>query len=207
MLDQAGENPIALPPEGRRVLRRFALAALAGARAAAVDVIDWTLPEIIFAIKHVRDRWLSEQGSERSETDRGLAHLRDQLIASSDRFRWIKGGKTGNISNILGYRVPDFFLLNDRGLLELCGEFDKRTLLSALKNAGHLWHDKDRLTRKSPRIEELGNARPNLYWISVAFIGEVIDQETEEDGKTTALKDRKNRTGDLLVDEGEQIPF
>lgn len=171
-----------LPPEGRRVMRRFALVALAGGRAYLAGVIPWGIADTIWAVREVRDRWLRDQGQEYSEVDRALAHLRGQLIRHGDRFRWIDGsGRNAGARELLGYRVREWFLLTEAGLSELCGEHDPRVVLHALRARGLLWHDKDRLTRKSPRIEEFGNTRPNLYWIAVKFLGEAADEETEED--------------------------
>lgn len=171
-----------LPPEGRRVMRRFALVALAGARAQLAGVIGWDLAQIMVAVRQVRDRWLSDQGQEHSESDRGLAHLRNQLMRHTDRFRWIEGTATvmgRAVRDLLGYRVKEHYLLTEEGLRELCGEHDTRAVLRALKVADYLWHDAGRLTRKSPRIEEFGSTRPNLYWIEVRFLGEAGDDEGE----------------------------
>jgi len=60
-----------LPPEGQRVLRRFAVVALAGGRAGLAGVIGWDLAQIMTAVRAVRDRWLSDQGQEHSETRTG----------------------------------------------------------------------------------------------------------------------------------------
>lgn len=176
-----------LPPEGQRVIRRFALVAVAGLRAGTeagmAGILRWDMTQILLAIRHVRDRWLSDQGAEHSETERGLAHLRNQLMRHGDRFRWIDGTGSGRspARDLLGYRVQDFYLLTDEGLRELCGEHDMRAVLRALKMGDYLWHDAGRLTRKSPKIEEFGHTRPNLYWVKVAFLGEQAEFDTEED--------------------------
>ena len=172
-----------LPPEGRRVLRRFALVALAGIWGQAAGVLAWDLPLVLGAVKDVRDRWLGDQGQEVSEVERALAYLRNQLIRAADRFRWIDGAGHGRSTarELLGFRTADYYLVTEEGLRELCGEHDTRAVLRALKTAGHLWHDKDRLTRKSPKIEEFGTTRPNLYWIKVEFLGVQEEFETEED--------------------------
>lgn len=172
---------IQIPPEGRRVLRRFALVALAGAQAAQAGIIDWELTDILQAILHVRDRWLSDQGSERSEMDRALAHLRDQLMRNAGRFLPYDKAPNQGQRDLLGFRVDDYFLLMKESLDELVGEHDSRTVLNHLKKQGFLWHDKERLTKKAPKTEYFGNVRPNLYWISVDFIGEKQNNMTEED--------------------------
>lgn len=195
-----------LPPEGRRVIRRFALVALAGARAQLAGILSWDLGVIMDVVKQVRDRWLSDQGQEHSELERALAHLRNQLIRHGDRFRWIDGGGAGKpqARDLLGFRVKEFFLFTDEGLRELCGEHDMRTILRALKAQNYLWHDKDRFTRKSPKIEEFGDTRPNLYWLSVKFLGPQDDMITEEDKKVAVSQEtrRPRRYGDQ-----DDIPF
>ncbi|MEK7758292.1 MAG: DUF927 domain-containing protein [Pseudomonadota bacterium] len=195
-----------LPPEGRRVIRRFALVALAGARAQMAGVLSWDLGVALAAVKTIRDRWLSDQGQEHSELDRALAYLRNQLIRHSDRFRWIGGAGSNRQStrDLLGFRTKDYYLITEEGLRELCSEHDTRAVLRALKTQGHLWHDKDRLTRKSPRIEEYGNTRPNLYWVAVAFLGTQEEFDTEEDA---ALGPVSKETGRKTLDPQDDIPF
>jgi uncharacterized protein (DUF927 family) len=176
-----------LPPEGRRVIRRFALVAVAGLRAGTetgmAGILRWDMGQILQAVRHVRDRWLSDQGTEHSEADRGLAHVRNQLIRHGDRFRWIDGTVGGRPAarDLLGYRVRDFYLITEEGLRELCGEHDMRAILRALKTGDYLWHDAGRLTKKSPAIEELGKTRPRLYWVKVELLGEQSEFDTEED--------------------------
>jgi uncharacterized protein (DUF927 family) len=198
-----------LPPEGQRVVQRFALVALAGLRASTqpgmAGILPWDFAQILLAIKHVRDRWLSDLGQERSETDRGLAYLRNQLIRHGDRFRWLTAGGNNRPSrDLLGYRVPEYYLLTDEGLRELCGEHDMRAVLRALKTQNYLHHDAGRLTKKSPRIEEFGNTRPNLYWIKVSSLGEETDGfDTEED---KVLGEPKVVTAPARTKQGD-IPF
>lgn len=193
-----------MPPEGRRVLRRFALVALAGARAGMAGVLGWDLAAILAAVEHVRDRWLNDQGQERSELDRALGHVRDQLIQHASRFRWFDKPEKGPLRDLLGFRTADYYLITESGMRELCGEHDMRTVLRALKMQGHLVHDKDRLTKKSPRIEGYGATRPNLYWVRLAFLGEVVSQETDED---RLVSQPARPVPARALDEDEEIPF
>ncbi len=200
-----------LPPEGRRVLRRFALVALAGIWAQAAGVTSWQLPEILEAVKNVRDRWLGDQGQEVSEVERALAYLRNQLVRGADRFRWIDASGHARTSGreLLGFRTAEYYLLMEEGLRELCGEHDIRAVLRALKNDGYLWHDKDRLTRKSPKIEEFGDSRLNLYWINIAFMGEQALGDTDEDLKIAGRAAATYVSGETLAGRNKQddIPF
>lgn len=206
-----------LPPEGRRVLRRFALVATAGIWAAHARILSWAPADILGAVMHVRDRWLSEQGQERSEMDRGLAHLRDALVRNVDRFRSVeaKPDKGPAVRDLLGFRSPEYYLLTESSLRELCGEYDMRTLLRALKTSGYLWHEEGRLTRKAPRLDALHGARPNMYWIRVTFIGTTAGGYTEED--RAAGISRVDTWGGTHRDEpaplqaglgdGDEVPF
>lgn len=180
--DAEGNRPeVALAPEGRRVLRRFAVVALAGAYAAKAGIVSWQLPEILRAVLAVRDRWLSEAGEERSEMDRALAHLRDQLIRHSARFEAVDGTTRQPVQNKLGWRSKEYFLLTASSLAELCGDHDMRTMLRQLHQAGHLWTETEtKLQRKAPR-GLFGHRRPYLYWIDCAFMGETDERDTAED--------------------------
>jgi len=195
-----------LPPEGRRVLRRFSLVALAGYRAAMANVLGWTVDEILLAVCHVANRWIADQGQERSELERALGHLRDQLIKHAARFRWFESSDKGPARDLLGFRVKDYYLVTESGMRELCGEHDMRSILRALKTQGYLWHDKDRLTKKSPRIEGYGNTRPNLYWVRVSFLGEEVGEETEED-RAAAPPAVSPETGRRALRDDEPVPF
>jgi putative DNA primase/helicase len=183
------ENP--LPPEGDRVLTRFALIAQAGMRARMVGLLDWSIEDIIFAVRYVRDRWLSNLGEERSEQDRALAHLRDQIIANESRLVWLNktdgvivylerdksAAKLGQVRNVMGFRTKDEFGFTSAGFRELCGEYDMRMVLNSLKAAGFLVTDKDRMTRKWPKIPGYEKSRPYLYSIKSEFMGDPDNED------------------------------
>jgi uncharacterized protein (DUF927 family) len=207
LIDPATKKQIDLPPEGKRVLRRFALVAVAGARAVQYQVINWELNHIIRAVLHVRDRWLSEQGQERSEIERSLSHLRDELIKNSARFRPLDAQDSGKYRDLLGFRADDYFLLHHEGMQELCGEYDTRTILLQLKTRGFLWHDKDRLTRKSPKLEGYGNRRLNLYWIALEFLGARDDTDTAEDVEAGVAKQQGWNLGSVSRETGPRTPL
>jgi putative DNA primase/helicase len=171
-----------LPPEGQRILRRFATVALAGSRAVWAKIIPWELSDVLAATRYVRDRWLDDCGTELSEVDRALGHVRDELIRHRDRFVWAAGEKASKpVRDVLGFRVPDYFLLHERGMREVAGEFDVRAILRELRARGLLWSEEGKLTRRAPRLPDYGPVRPHLYWISVRFLGTVDDNVTAED--------------------------
>lgn len=199
-------KPIEMAPEERRVLRRLALVALAGTHALHAGIVDWSLGEILQAVTDIRDRWLTEQGEEKSEADRGLAHLRGQLIAQADRIRPIDSNSSA-YRNIVGFRSTEYYMLTEQGLRELAGEFDVRNILNHLKTAGHLWHDSGRLTRKSPKIEGYGNHRLNLYWISLNFMGRIEVSLTQEDQAVRKPEAGPQPPQGRLLADDEKIPY
>ncbi|MDH5548047.1 MAG: DUF927 domain-containing protein [Gammaproteobacteria bacterium] len=174
-----------LPEEGRRVIRRFALVALAGWLGYEAGIIPWQLEYTLEAVKDVRDRWLAEQGSNRSEIDRGLARLRDQLVRNIGRFKGVDAAPASTDKELLGFRVDDFFLITDEGMQELCRGYDFKVILKVLSKQGFLWEtdspSRKGLKRKAPKIKAYGQYRPWVYWLSLRFIGDVVDGESEED--------------------------
>jgi hypothetical protein len=175
-----------LPPEARRVLVRFALVVMAGSIASKAGLIDWSEDEIFTAACHVRDLWLSGLGDVRSEQDRAMAHIRDEITRKQSRIVWLnRGGSVGsglipdthNKSNdILGYRTEDAFGFIPAGFREICGEYDEKMVRRALIDAGLLVHDKPgpdgkrRYKKRWGKIE--GQGRPQLYTIRIEFMGE-----------------------------------
>lgn len=196
-----------LPPESRRVLRRFALVAQAGARATLAGILDWKLEAIIGAIRTVRDRWLAEQGAQRSETERGLGCLRDALIAHQDRFRWIGGSERASGRDVLGFRVREYFLVTDTAMQFLSGDWDAKSLIRALKSRDWLWHDAGHLTRRAPRIEGFGDARPRMYWISVQLLGELVAGESDEDAAAPPPANGHGAPPLMPLGPDESMPF
>jgi len=174
-----------LPEEGQRVIRRFALVGVAAKIAIEAGILDWELVECLEVIQQIRDRWLANQGQERSEVERGLAHLRDKLLQNINRFQK-SDAKSGAVTkDLLGWRVSEYFLLNDASIQELCQGYDQKVILKSLKRDGYLWTEdtgnKSRLKKRAPRIEALGNTRPYLYWISIEFLGDTVIGQSEED--------------------------
>ena len=158
------------PPEVRRVFRRFALVALAGTLAAGAGILPYTTAEVIDAVADVRDRWLSELGEERSEQERALSHLRDQIIAHQSRITaHDQACKTGER---VAFLIGQHYAFTPTAFGKLCGDHNATAVLHQLKARGWLWHDKDRLTHRAPAIDVLNGTRPNLYFVSKDLLGE-----------------------------------
>lgn len=178
-----------LPPESRRILRRFALVATAGTRASiemgadGAMLLPWSLADACDAVLDAARRWIGDVAEKPSEMDRAIAHLRDQLIAQSARFSSITV-KNPHQKDLLGYQVSDFWLLTDAGLEEMCGPHDPRGVVLWLRRHDLLWpQDEKRYKRQAPRGEVFGGRRPMLYWISKNLLGAQVDplHSTEED--------------------------
>ena len=178
------------PPEVQRVFRRFALVALAGTLASGAGILPYKTKEVFDAVLDVRDRWLSELGTERSEQDRALSHLRDKIIAHQARITTHdQACKTGER---VGFMIGQHYAFTPSAFTSLCGEHNATAILHQLKARGWLWHDKDRLTKKAPAIDVLNGTRPNLYFVSKDLLGD-----------TESLRDQKP----LNLDGEEHIPF
>lgn len=188
----AGKLDGTMPPEGRRVLRRFALVALAGMRAGPgmAGILDWTIEEVLAATLKVAQRWLEAIGNARSEQERGVAQLRENMLANINSFIWADE-KLGGAREVLGYRVDKHFLVLPKAFAELCGEYDPRQVLASLRDQNLLWMESGRVMRKAPIIRALGNFRPRVYWISNLLLGE--DGEAPEEDAAGQIT-RPNRT-------------
>lgn len=188
-----------LPPESARVLTRFALIMLAGRFATAAKIVDWPVEEVDAAVRFVRDRWLSNMGEERSEQDRALAHLRDAIFRNESRIVWLEvvdpengsvparidrqksTSKIGQVRDLIGFRLEDDYGFFVAGFRELCGEYDHKMVINALREKGLLTADKGKDTHKWPTIPKYN--RPYLYTISAALLGEKEDIPLANDGK------------------------
>ena len=169
----ADGEPEAIPPEGKRILKRLALVCAAGILANEAGVLPWKTSDILDSIMDVRDRWLHELGADRSEEDKGLQHLRGQLFQNLARFK--TPGDTSHVLNLLGVRLDGGdLLIFPQAYPALCGEFDSNDILQSLKSRGWLKHDKGRLNRKTPvPLTWLSNtARPRMFHIKAEFLDE-----------------------------------
>lgn len=174
---QQGER---LTDENRRALRQFALVILAGSHAHLAGILPWDITEMFAAGEVVVMRWVRDQGEERTEVERGLAHLRDAMIANAERFRdWqsppVKGG---GYQELIGFKKDDCYMLTPAQFRHLIGDYDSHQVLQALAKKGFLEHNKGRLTKRAPYMAALGTARPSLYWIKQSF----LDDPTVDDG-------------------------
>ena len=198
-----------LPAEGVRVLKRFALVALAGLRAGpkGACVLPWSLEQVLGAVAAVAQRWLADVGEDRSEIQRALAYLRDQLLARGGAFVDVGSEPAPVQREILGWRSEQYVLVLPDAFRQLCGEFEPRPVLAELARRGLLWTDADRrhLTRWTPRLKGL-KTRPRVYWISVEFLGAREDGDTDEDYEAGVAQVPRPSRG-AQRDEEDDLPL
>ena len=170
-----------IPPEGRRVLRRFALVALAGCRSGpkCAGVLPYTVEQVLDVTLKVATRWLDSVGSARSETQRGVAKLRDSILANVNSFVWANAEKPPNIREVLGYRSGDYFLVLPAAFVQFCGDYDANQVAAKLRELDLLKAEDGRLQHKTPVIASLGKFRPRVYWVSGKLIGDDTPDERE----------------------------
>ena len=159
-----------LPEELMRTTRRFALVGLAGFYASQAKIIDWSINDIAYCIRYVRDSWLSDQGDGKNEVERSIEHFSDALIKNTHRFGPIDKADLSRFKDLIGYTYfasnVQWYAITKMGMRDLTGDFDSKLVLQELKKRGLLWHDKDHLTHKSPAISSLGGSRVDLFFVS-----------------------------------------
>jgi putative DNA primase/helicase len=187
--DKLGATREDIPPEMKRVLLRFALVLVAGWYAQQWGIVEWSQDEMYQAVCQARDRWIENQGDERSEQDKALAHLRDSIIANEGRIvrlnltteQVIGGGEVDRLSRdgkptaagrgIIGFVNQEAFGFTASGFRELCGEFDLRMVVNTLRMQKFLLCESaSRHTLKWPAIGEY--RRQYLYTVKLDFMGE-----------------------------------
>ncbi|MEQ8234286.1 MAG: DUF927 domain-containing protein [Gammaproteobacteria bacterium] len=175
-IEGAGER---LSDENRRALRQFALVALAGAHAAEAGIVPWSFEASFEAVEIVVLRWVRDQGTERTEIERGLVHLRDQLIARTTQIVNVTAEiDKVHAQNIIGFHNESHIMLLPSAFRTLVNEYDNVSILRALDKRGLLETNKGRLTKRAPPLRALDGGRPPLYWIAWKF----LDDDDDGDG-------------------------
>jgi hypothetical protein len=166
-----------LSPENRRALRQFALLALAGAHAEQAGIIPWNFAETFDAVETMVLRWVRDQGEERTEVERALVHLRDELIGRSLQIcDWETSRSHAPSKELIGFSKDEYLMLIPSAFRTLVSDWDSNAVLRELSARGFLKHNKGRLTMRSPMITILGNTRAPLYWIDRRFLEGTDDE-------------------------------
>lgn len=192
LMERLAAHKEKLSDENRRALRQFALVALAGAHAEQAGIIPWDLAASFEAVESVVLRWVRDQGSERTEVERGLVHLRDQLIARMTQIVDVNADPDKmKGQQLIGFFSESHLMLLPTAYRGLVTEYDGISLLRELERRGMLSTNKGRLTKRSPALRPLDGARPPLYWIDWKFL-----DDTENDGEPPDGTMRQKRLDD-----------
>lgn len=124
-----------------RGLQRFALAAVAGILASEWEILPIDSEDVDRAILEVARSWLDDAVS-LSDGERGVRAVREFIEKHQySRFAFPKDSETTNIRDCAGYRSGEFFLFNDAGFKEACGEYDLSEVAEELRRRGLLGVD------------------------------------------------------------------
>lgn len=163
-------TPSGASPEVVRVIKRLALVAIAGEKAAAMGILPWIKGEAFRSVKTVLTRHLNARGGSGSDTERALESIKDFLLRhGASRFRDL-GSETDRINNLVGYRDShnNAFLFTSKGLREACGGHDVKDVARLLADRGLLrTPDEGHLTE---RVTVPGVGRTRLYSISTKIL-------------------------------------
>ena len=165
--------PLGASPEVVRVIKRLAVVAIAGEKAAAMGILPWTKGEAFRSVKIVLTRHLNARGGSGSDTERALKSIKDFLLRhGAGRFRDLSN-ETDRINNLAGYRdlSNDAYLFTSEGLQEACKGHDVKDVARLLADIGLLrTPDKGHLTE---RVTVPGVGRARFYSISA----KILDRE------------------------------
>ncbi len=163
-------------PELQRIVKRIALVAVAGEKAASLSILPWSASEAIEAAKGICSRVGASRDGADGDCDRAIGSLREFLLKhGGTRFRELSNG-TEKVFDLAGYRdeLKGVFHFTPQGFKEACGGVDSRTVARELKAQGHLRASED--GRLKEKIVVPGVGRPRLYSISA----KILDDEAEE---------------------------
>lgn len=169
-----------LSDENRRALRQFALVVLAGAHAHQAGIVPWDFAASFEAVEAVVLRWVRDQGSERTEVERGLAHLRDQLISRNAQIVDAQADpEKVTVRDVIGYFSQSHLMLLPSAFKELVKEYDSTALQRELIKRGFSpTPNRGRMTKRAPALRPLDGGRPPLIWVDWKF----LDDEEEGGG-------------------------
>lgn len=159
--------------------------------ATQAGILPWSFNDSFEAIQTVVVRWVRNQGDERTEVERGIAHLRDQIVGRIGQFvGWATPQSQVTQRELIGFEKDDYFMVIPTAFRQMVAEFDTTSILRALDSKGFLKHNKGALTMRSPAISALGDVRPHLYWIHRDFLEVKVEQETSGESPPRPMMQR-----------------
>jgi len=136
--------PQRLAAETLRAVRRFALIAVAGELAVEFGLIPATTDQVRQAAREVVNHWLGAA----AETDeqRIVVSVRAFLLKHESRFQRITDSDV--VQNRVGFvdRADGRWMFTNAGLIEAAPGYDRTSIARALRKAGYLHTNSDKLT-------------------------------------------------------------
>jgi len=183
-----------LPPEGQRVLNRFALVQVAGLMAVEWGILPFDMQEIYESVALVFQTWQDTHLETVSDVTRGVEAV-SQFIQKHhlSRFQHIltnlkevaDSTDMRTIHNLAGYydNKKRFWLTED-GLKEACQGYDTRAVLKALSQRGFLHQNngnkyKSRVTIDG-RLRELYGIKSNILGGIEGIEGQCYENNPED---------------------------
>ena len=171
-------TPKGASPEVARAVKRWAVIAVAGEKAAALGIVPWEQGEAVRSERAILARYMAARGGIGSDTERAVEAVRAFILAhGASRFRPLTD-ETARVMNLVGYRDPlnEILYLTKEGFREACAGYDVKGVGRLLKEQGLLrTPDAEHLTE---RVTVPGVGRTRLYAIST----EILDGEVEDVG-------------------------
>ena len=182
-------TPQGAPPEHQRVIKRFALIAVAGALAVHLGVLNCTVAQVENAVLTALRAWQSG-GAMLPDRVRGLVNVQRFIQQHESRFQHIPRNereaiprdRAGYVSNFdVGVKGPAY-LFTDQGFLEACGDQDSRETARELKERGFLFANEPNRSTVKRSLD--GGARGRVYVVAARLLE--FDPREAEDTRTGA---------------------
>jgi hypothetical protein len=170
--NEMARESLPLSAQEDRVVRSFAVVALAGELAIQARILSWKKDTALAAAKNLFESWLSHQPrSESREHAQILRRFLDFYEANIDgrHFSDLKENNSSPVDERYGYwEMVDgqkMMLLNAYGLAKARGDYDEARVFAALEKVGAIY-DKDK--KKKAKLRPFpggGKSRTRLYHI------------------------------------------
>lgn len=158
-----------------RVLNRFGFIAATGELATYRGVTGWQQGEAIRASVACFNAWLANFGGDvNSEVDQALSQVRKFIELHADsRFSDLDEEQPTRTHQRLGYKKREsgnvyYYFTTEVFRTEVCAGLDFKAVARALKETGHLCHESNRLTHKTPTLDD--GRRVSAYKVSSTIL-------------------------------------
>lgn len=165
-------------PEQGRVFRRLAALRIAGETAIELGILPLEESEVLDAVEHVRDRWLSENSSI-DDSDRALLRLQNYLVRNHASFPSIRdqNARSGNVKAFCNTSQNLYLLTDEQFAAAIGGGSVKDVLLELRRRNLLVIHEPGRLKIKQ-KIASAGDRWVRFYAIKSAILEAELDGES-----------------------------